>query len=142
MTLRRRDRGAITLEAVILTPILAGLLSTAIAFGRVAAATSNVDAAAYAAARAASLQRSAAAARTSAQAAAAESLDQSGLRCTAMAVDTDATQYARPAGTPAAVTVQISCTVSLADLVVPGMPGSKTITGQAVSSIDSFRGRS
>jgi len=46
-----------------------------------------------------------------------------------------------PLGDPASVTVTASCTVSMADLAVPGLPGARTLSGQAVSPIDRYRTR-
>ena len=39
------------------------------------------------------------------------------------------------------VTAQVSCTVSLSDLIVPGLPGSRTLRGSYTSPLDPFRGR-
>ena len=59
----RRDRGSATVEIVILAPALILVLLFVIAVGRIAGANNTVDAAAFAAARAASISRSAPAAR-------------------------------------------------------------------------------
>ena len=39
------------------------------------------------------------------------------------------------------VTVRASCTVTMADLGIPGLPGSRTITAEATSAVDRFRTR-
>ena len=38
------------------------------------------------------------------------------------------------------VTVDVTCTVSLADVVVAGFPGSRTLTGRGVEQVDVVRG--
>jgi len=48
--------------------------------------------------------------------------------------------FSAPLGTPTNVRVQLSCTATLADLALPGVPGSKTVTATATSPLDSWRG--
>jgi hypothetical protein len=38
------------------------------------------------------------------------------------------------------VSVSVTCTVSLADVVLAGFPGSRTVSGRAVEYVDSVRG--
>lgn len=136
-----RERGSVSLETVILAPFLIGMLLLVIAAGRIGKANTTVDAAAYAAARAASISRSGAQAHTAAAAAATDSLTQQGLTCAGLQVSVDTSQFAVRAGQPAAVTADIACTVPLADLALPGLGGAKTLRGRAVSSIDTYRQR-
>ena len=44
-------------------------------------------------------------------------------------------------GTAAVIAVTVTCTVSMADLAIPGLPGSHTLTGHATSPIDNYRSR-
>ena len=44
-------------------------------------------------------------------------------------------------GTPAADTASVRCVVNLADLAVPGVPGTRTVTATASSPVDTFRER-
>jgi hypothetical protein len=43
----------------------------------------------------------------------------------------------RPGG---AVTVTVSCTVPLSDLLLLGVPGSRTVSASATSPVDQWRG--
>ena len=58
---------------------------------------------------------------------------------TDVAVDT--TGFVAPVGTDGTVTVTITCTVTIADLAIPGLPGTHTMTGTAASPIDRYRSR-
>ena len=139
---RREDRGTTTLEFVVIVPgllLLIGLLAVA---GRLAIAGTAVEAAAAAGARQASIERSAGAARSSADAAASLNLTGQGVQCATVSVATDTSGFATPVGTPAQVTVTVSCAVRLGDISVPGVPGSTTLTSTAVSPLDTYRVRS
>jgi hypothetical protein len=39
------------------------------------------------------------------------------------------------------VSATVTCTVSLSDLLVPGLPGSRTLTATFTSPLDPFRER-
>jgi hypothetical protein len=54
-------------------------------------------------------------------------------------VDLDA--FTAPPGTPAQVASTVTCQVDLADLAVPGVPGSHTVTATMSSPIDTYRER-
>jgi hypothetical protein len=99
-----------------------------------------VDAAAYDAARSASLARTAGQAHAAAQAAAAASLTQQGLTCVAQQVHVDTGGFTVPVGQVAAVTATVSCTVSAEDLSY-GIGGTRTLTGTATSALDTYRER-
>lgn len=139
----RGEGGFAAVEVAILAPVLIALGFLVVATGRVAGANSKVDAAAYAAARAASIARTADTAQADAQAAAAASLTQAGQTCAPATVVVDTSGFAIPAGTPATITVRLSCAVPLSDLtMLPGLTSTKVIAAQAVSSLDTYRGRS
>ena len=137
----RGDRGSTTLELVVWAPgllLIIGLLTVA---GRVNSANAAVEQAAYEAARTASSARSAAGARDLAQASAATTLAAQGLQCTTTTVVLDTSGFSTPPGQSATVTATVSCPVRLSDLAIPGLPGSRTVSHTAISSIDTFRER-
>lgn len=135
------ERGSVSLELVIVAPALLLVLGVAIYAGRVTTAGQTVEQAASAAARTASIARTGPVAQTTGDAAARDSLTQQGLRCTATSIDVDTTGFGRPVGTTATVTVTVRCVVNTADLAFPGIPGSRTVTGTAVSPLDTYRSR-
>jgi Flp pilus assembly protein TadG len=137
----RDDRGSVTLELAILTPALILLLGLVALAGRVQVAASAVEHAAAAGARAASLARTVEAAHAAATEAVGRELDAVGLHCETSTLAVDASGLDAPLGEPAAVTVTASCTVTMADLAVPGLPGARTLTGHATSPIDRYRTR-
>ncbi|MFF0220101.1 TadE/TadG family type IV pilus assembly protein [Streptomyces vinaceus] len=143
--MRRRtaggDRGSETIAAAIVTPLLLILLCLAIAGGRSVMAGSKVDAAAEDAARAASISRTYTSAQAEAAAAAASSLDDQGIHCASTSTSVDASGLAVPVGQVGTVTVTISCTVAMSDLLLPGAPGSKTMTSRFTSIVDAYRSR-
>lgn len=135
------DRGSAPLELVILAPILLGLLGLVIAAGRATIAQGSVDAAARDAARQASIALTPAAAQASGLASARAALRLDGLDCTP-AVVIDTSQFTSvPVGRPAAVTAVVSCAVPLANLALPGLPGTARLTATFTSPLDTFRAR-
>lgn len=146
MTARRihpeSDRGSATLELAIAAPALLLLLSLVIVAGRVVAAGSAVEQAAAAGARAASLARDARAAQVQAERVVHASLREQGIACAQVTSRVDAAGFAVRVGRPASVTVAVRCAVPLADVAIPGMPGTRAVTALATSPLDTFRGRS
>lgn len=139
MSRPRDDRGSVTLELAILAPALLLLLGLLILAGRVETSSAAVEQAARSAARDASLARTADAAQASARAAAQRELAESG--CVATDVTVDTSGFAAPLGTDASVAVHVSCTITIADLAVPGLPGTRTLTADGVSPLDRYRSR-
>ena len=135
------ERGSVTLELAILTPALILLLGLLILGGRVEVVASAVEQAAAAAARAASLERNVAAAQVAAESAVDRETTARDIRCVTTTVEVDASGLTAPLGASASVTVRASCTVTMADLGIPGLPGSRTITAEATSAVDRFRTR-
>jgi Flp pilus assembly protein TadG len=133
------DRGSVSLEAAIIAPGLLFLICLAIAAGRIMLAGAAVEAAARAAAREASLARTPAEAKARATTAAQASLQQ--LRCTSTGVDVDTSGFAVPVGQVAGVKATVRCTVGLSDLVLPGLPGAKTMDATFTSVLDRYRSR-
>ena len=139
--LTRRDTGSVVVELVVLAPCLVLVLLLVIAVGRIAGANNTVDAAAYAAARAASISRSAPAARAAAYTAANSQLTQQGVSCSGLQVNIDTSQFSIPAGQPASVVADVTCPVPLSDLGLATLSGTRDVHGRAVSSIDTYRAR-
>jgi Flp pilus assembly protein TadG len=127
--------GGATVELVLCTPLLLGLLLFAVLAGRVAEARGEVDAAARDAARAASITRDAGSATLAARAAAAAALGQRGVTCRTLDLTVD-TQAFHAGGM---VAVTLACTVDLEDLSLLRVPGSRTVTARFVEALDTFR---
>lgn len=124
------DAGLMVLEFVLWTPVLVLVLLFVVAAGRIVQAASYAHGAAADAARAASLQRDTTHARAAAEAAARQSLGAAGVSCNTFHVTV--TGSVAPGQV---VTVSVSCTTPLSDLV-PGMPGSRTLTATALSPVE------
>lgn len=141
--LQRRggDEGSVAIEAAIIIPPLVMFVCLAIAGGRIVTSGAKIDAAAEDAAREASIHRTAASAQAAGQAAAAESLNDQGIKCASSSLNIDVGGLSVPVGQVGTVTVTISCTVTLADLLLPGAPGARTLTSTATSVVDRYRQR-
>ena len=143
MSSRRRtdERGSAVLEAAIGLPAFLLFIGLILFAGRVAIATQAVDSAAAQAARTASLARTQSSAETTAHSAATRSLAEQHVNCTRTKVSVDTDGFTAPVGEPATVTANVTCVVNLADLGVPGIPGTRTVTATASSPIDTYRER-
>lgn len=142
MTAGRPDeRGAAALEFVLIVPALGLLIAAMIGAARVWFAHTTVEQIAGTAARAASLEHTAGQARPAANRIARAQAGTNGLRCASLSVDADVRGFQVPVGQPATVRVRVSCTVPLADLIVPGWPGHWTVTADASSVLDRYRRR-
>jgi Flp pilus assembly protein TadG len=119
---------------VLVTPLFVVLLLFVVLCARTASAKIDVDAAASAAARAASLSTSPVAARTAATGQAATSLAGRSLTCASLAVTVDTTAFRRGGS----VTVRLGCTVTLSDLGLPGVGTTSLVTGTATAPIDLY----
>jgi len=100
-----------------------------------------VDAAARDAARQASLALTSADAQTAGLVSARAALRQDGLDCSP-AIVIDTSQFTSvPVGRPAAVTAVVTCAVPLANLALPGLPGSARLSARFTSPLDTYRSR-
>lgn len=126
--------GAVTLELLLLTPLLLAMLSFVVGLGRAADARGQLTGAVRDAARAASLAGGPQAAEAAAQQTAAADLTGAGLACQQLTVRTDTSQL-RPGGQ---VTVRLSCQLNLADLMVSGLPGQRALTATATVPLARF----
>ncbi len=137
----RGEHGSAALELTVWVPALLLVIGLLVLAGRVNGAHAAVEQAATDAARTASSARTAAGARQMATDSALASLRAQGLSCARLGVTVDTAGFAVPAGRPAVVTATVTCPVLLADLSVPGLPGSRTVSSTATSTLDTFRGR-
>lgn len=137
----RDERGGSAVQTAILTPVILLLFLLVMAAGRVGQANAAIDTAAAQSSRAASIERTPGAARGAASAAARHAMASKGISCSP-AVEVDTSGFGAEVGTPAVVGVTVRCTVPLGDLLVPGLPGSRTITAEATSPLDTYRERS
>lgn len=139
--MRSDEGGASPLEMVIMAPFLILIIGVLIYGGRTRAADNSVEQAATDAARSASTARSSSQAQEAARTAALASLQRQGLKCSETTASIDTSGFRKPAGTPANVTATVTCVVSMADVSIPGIPGSKTVTASWVSPLDIYRAR-
>lgn len=138
----RGQRGSTTLELVVWAPGLLLLIALLTVAGRVNSANAAVEQAATDAARTATLARTAASAEQQARQHAQQTLAAQGLTCTTTTVTVDTAGFGTSPGQPGTLTATVTCPVRLSDLGVPGLPGTRTVTHTAVSSLDTFRERS
>ena len=140
--MRRGQRGlSPSVEAAILLPALVLFIGLLITLARVAIAQQQVESAASAAARAASLERGPAVAHAEALEAARRMLAEAGSSCRDPSIAVDAPGVGGALGERGVVTVTISCTVPLADVALPMIPGSIEISTERASPVDPLRGR-
>jgi Flp pilus assembly protein TadG len=138
---RHDERGSASIEAAIGVPAFMLLLGLVIFGGRMANAHESLQSAAAAGARSASLARDARTAQADATAAAAASITNQHLRCTHVDVMVDTSDFNKQPGVLGSVAVTVSCRLSLSDLAVPGVPGSKVLANTMSSPIDTWRER-
>lgn len=137
----RDQRGSATVELTLLVPALVLVLGLLVAGGRLWFARTTVAEAAQTGARAASIARTPAAAAAAGRDAAQASLATAGLRCEATSVEIRTAAFAVPVGTPATVGSTVRCRVPLADIALPGLPGSVALTGTGAAALDTYRSR-
>jgi Flp pilus assembly protein TadG len=128
-------------ELTVLAPTIALLIGFVIVAGRLSGGHSTVQAAANDAARMASISRTPADAQAAARAAAEQSLRGQAKTCGSYTVVVDTSGFSVPVGQPAQVSATVNCEVPLAGLL-PGLPGSRTVSEQAISPLDTYRERS
>lgn len=138
----RGDRGSAAVEFAVAVPALVLLVGLVVGGARVWLARTTVDQMAAAAARGASLARSPADARHDGRALAEAQAATDGLRCRSLTVTVDTAGLASAPGRSAEVQASVRCAIGLADVLVPGWPGEITVSAEAGSVIDRYRGRS
>lgn len=136
------DRGSASIEMAVLAPAVIALFATLMIAGRTVTARQAIEAAAFDAARTASLARDGDTARARALTVATATLTAQGLNCVTLRVDLNTDGFAVPVGQPANVIATVVCVADFSDLALPGMPGSAVYRATFVSPLDQFRGRS
>ncbi len=129
-----QDAGVSTVEMVILTPLLLGLVLLIVAFGTIVTTQGQVFGAARNAARAASLTHDVPTARQAAQRAAATDL---GARC-AGGPRVELASSVTEAGTDP-LTVTVTCPVDLSGLTLFDFPSLHIVTGRSAAPLDTYR---
>lgn len=132
---RRDERGSMSVEMVILVPVLVGAILVIAGGARLVDARGHVVTAAAAAARAASLETSAGSAAAAGKRAGALAMSDGGPGCADLAIRLD-THAFHPGGY---VRATVRCVADLSDLAGFGLPGSKTFTVTSVVPIESHR---
>ncbi len=129
----RRERGSMSVEVVLMVPILVLFLMLVLAGGRYVAARADIESAARDAARAASFERTVGGARSAALAAVGDSdVEDNFSSC---AVTSIGGQF--QAG--GVVDVTIRCTVSNRGLSLIGLTGSRQFEATSSAPIDQYR---
>ena len=139
MIRRRDERGSAAIEAVIGVPAFVLFVGLIIFGGRTASTHEALQSAAADGARSASLARDAQTARSAAREAATASIANQQIGCSDIVVTVDTTDFNKQPGVPGSVEVAVSCRLDLADLAVPGVPGSRVLTATMSSPIDTWR---
>ena len=141
MTRQRDQRGSAAIEAAIGVPAFVLFVGLIIAGGRTATTHQSLESAAAEAARTASIARDAQTAVTDARQAAAASISNQQIGCHDINLVVDTSAFNKPPGQAGQVTVQLSCRLDLADLAVPGVPGTRVLSATMSSPIDTWRER-
>jgi Flp pilus assembly protein TadG len=131
----RVEKGSLSLELVVLCPVIVLFVILALSLGRFELAREQVVGAARAAAEAASVVPSAGQAEAAAQAAAAPVVGGQTHSCVQLSVTTDTSDFV-PGGF---VRVVVSCQIDYRDLVIPGVPGHSEVQVVETAPIDPFR---
>jgi Flp pilus assembly protein TadG len=132
-----RDRGSASVEAAIAIVALLAMAFFIVGAIRVVGTGGDVDSAARAGARAAAAEYQSFAAHAAATAVVSSALSDRGVACQDLAVSVSGDL------TPGSiVSVDVTCTVGLGDVVLAGFPGSRTVSGHGVEYVDAVRGGS
>jgi len=135
---RRRaasDAGSLTVELVVVTPVVLVVVLASLVFGRVVQARQQVVEAARAGAEAAAVLPTASTARWVGSINSMVDLVDRTHTCAHATVVVDTGHFV-PGGF---VTTRVTCLVLLSDLGFPGLPGSTTVSVSATAPIDPYR---
>ncbi len=138
---RHHERGlAPALEAAIVLPVAMLFVGLVVVLAGRYLAQQAVDEAAFAAARAAALERNPGEAKRAAYEAAKVQLGSSRVRCGDVAVSVDASELVSPPGSTASVAVRVTCAATF-PISLPGFPATASLKGDGRSPVDTYRGR-
>lgn len=131
--------GAVSVEVALIVPALLLLAALATASWRLHQVRGDAQSAAEVAARAVSVAAGpASGVATGTRVARAEL---AGTDCRGPLVRIDPTGLSVSVGSPGTVSARVGCTVTMSDLLVPGLPGSFHVSAQAEAPVDSHRER-
>jgi Flp pilus assembly protein TadG len=134
---RANDRGSVTVEAVLVAPVLVMLLVfVAVVCHRGVDARLRLDGAVHQAARAASMQRTLPAAVDHARTAAATALAEAGMVC--RDVTTTTVGVVEPGAT---IIVVLTCVVDFGQALLLGVPATRTLQASASEVVDVYRSK-
>jgi hypothetical protein len=136
-----RDKGSVAIELAILTPAVILFFVVMVVAGRITLAHQAAEAAAFDAARTASLARSKTAAGNEARSAALTSFESQGIECVDLTVDVGNDVFNFEPPLPVTVNVIVTCIVELSDVALPGIPGSIKLRAEFASPLDRYRER-
>lgn len=140
MTRRKRDEGgSVPLEVALVAPAILGLLMLVMFSARVTRSKAEVQNAAAAAARAATLTSNEPDALEAAQEVAEDNLDNADITCDPVVISLGSGTDLTPGGQ---VVVSITCTATVSDLALVALPGAYDFTATSTEVIDTFRGGS
>jgi Flp pilus assembly protein TadG len=131
----RGQDGGLSVELVVLAPVLVLLCIVVVALGRAEIVHADVADAARAAAEAAVEAPVPTDAADAARTAAVVAFPASGPSCRPLHVTTTAGDFV----SGGRVTVEVRCAVSLASLAVPGLPGTVTFEATVAAVVDPYR---
>ena len=127
--------GSSAVELVLMVPVMMTLVLSVVAGGRYVDSRGQVNDAAYAAARAASLETTIEAGQAAGRDAAAAALAERGKACVDLDVSFAGTNF-QPGGH---IETTVTCRADLRDVMGFGIPGSKSFTTHAVVPIEKYR---
>ncbi|MCI1747220.1 MAG: hypothetical protein LKI24_03365 [Acidipropionibacterium sp.] len=133
------DRGAVSVEVALIVPALLLLAALATASWRLHQVRGDAQSAAEVAARAVSVAAGPASGIAAGTRVARAEL--AGTDCRSPQVGIDPTGLSVPVGSAGSVSATVGCTVTMADLLAPGLPGSFHVSAQAGAPVDSHRER-
>lgn len=133
----RDDRGSGGVEAGIAVTALLAVTFFIVGALRITGTAGDTSAAARAGARAAAGEYDVGRANAAAQSVVSAELASRGFACQGLSVNVNADL--KPGGL---VTVDVTCTVNLGDVVFAGFPGTRQVSGRGVEAVDVVRGGS
>jgi Flp pilus assembly protein TadG len=138
--LKKREKGGITIEVILLTPVVVAFMMFAVYLGRVSKLGLNLRQAVHQAARAATYPLEAEDAREAARLVLIDSLGPAQFaRCSSPIIDTSMVGLQGDANDTGVVTVALTCKVNESSL--GPFAFGKTVTARAGEPIDDYRSR-